>query len=329
MKPNSDFGTVQSAAITILVDNYADLLLEANDAVKRFKDKPLIAEHGFSALVELNGGETRILWDTGISRFALVENLKTLKIEPNSIHQMALSHSHGDHTGAVGEFLRLLELRPQPRDWSSGSPMQEMSAAGSARRFPLVIHPAFLREGWGLKEDGSRMGPYLPPPVKEWEGLGAEVILSEGPHQLAPGCWTTGYVPRRSFEHSGRNPGRMQYRQGDAFLPDDIDDDQAIVINVQDKGLVVLSGCAHAGIVNTVSAARQISGVERVWAILGGFHLAVAKEDEREQTIDAIEGLQPQMIAPLHCSGFQATAEFSRRMQAAFVRGSVGTTFLF
>ena len=325
----ADFGCVRSASITILVDNYADLLLDSCATVKRFKEKALLAEHGFAALVDLNDGETRILWDTGNSKMALLENLKNLKIDPNSVDKIALSHGHGDHTGAVAEFLRRLDLRAHPKEWPAGSPLEAMRSAGAERRIPLVVHPAVQREGWGLKEDGSRVGPFHPLPLKEWEGLGAEIILSEGPHQLASGCWTTGYVPRLSFERSGRAPERMQYRQGDQFLPDDIEDDQAIVIHVQGKGLVVLSGCAHAGIVNTVNYARQISGVEQVWGILGGFHTAVAKPDERFQTIDAIEQLRPELIVPTHCSGMLAATEFARRMPHAFVQGAVGTTFLF
>jgi 7,8-dihydropterin-6-yl-methyl-4-(beta-D-ribofuranosyl)aminobenzene 5'-phosphate synthase len=328
MTLQDDFGRVHSVSITILVDNYADLILTSSDTVKRYEEKPLLAEHGFSALVDINQGETRILWDTGLSRLALMENLKNLEIDPNSIHIMALSHGHDDHTGAVAEFLRSLRLATQPKKWPSSTPLEDLARASAGRRIPLVLHPACLREIWNIQEDGARYGPILPPPVKEWEAFGAEIVLSEGPHQLAPGCWTTGYIPRRSFEHSGRSR-RMQYRQGTAFLPHDIEDDQSIVLNLEGKGLVVLTGCAHAGIVNTVTYARQVSGVERVHAILGGFHLARAQEDERKQTIDVVEEMHPAMISPMHCSGPVAISEFAQRMPQAFVRGAVGTTYLF
>jgi 7,8-dihydropterin-6-yl-methyl-4-(beta-D-ribofuranosyl)aminobenzene 5'-phosphate synthase len=91
----------------------------------------------------------------------------------------------------------------------------------------------------------------------------------------------------------------------------------------------VLTGCAHAGVVNTVHYAREISGVDRVWAVLGGFHLAPAKEDEIDRTIDEIAGLKPKMVAPTHCTGFQAMARFAHRMPDEFVLGVVGTTYLF
>ncbi len=92
---------------------------------------------------------------------------------------------------------------------------------------------------------------------------------------------------------------------------------------------MVVSGCAHAGIVNTVCYAQEISGVEKVWAILGGFHLAPAEEDEIKRTIDAIIEIEPRMVVPSHCTGFRAMAEFARRMPEQFVLGAVGTRYTF
>jgi 7,8-dihydropterin-6-yl-methyl-4-(beta-D-ribofuranosyl)aminobenzene 5'-phosphate synthase len=93
--------------------------------------------------------------------------------------------------------------------------------------------------------------------------------------------------------------------------------------------LVVLSGCAHRGIVNTVQRAREISGVERVWAILGGFHLAPESDETITQTIDTLAEVGPQMVVPSHCTGFRAIAEFARRMPEVFVLGTVGTKYVF
>ena len=101
------------------------------------------------------------------------------------------------------------------------------------------------------------------------------------------------------------------------------------MINLRDKGLVVLSGCAHSGIVNTVQHAREITGVDEVYAILGGFHLAPAKDDEIERTIDEIIKLRPKMVVPTHCTGFKAITRFSSRMPDEFVQGVVGTKYLF
>jgi 7,8-dihydropterin-6-yl-methyl-4-(beta-D-ribofuranosyl)aminobenzene 5'-phosphate synthase len=113
------------------------------------------------------------------------------------------------------------------------------------------------------------------------------------------------------------------------MVPDDLEEDQAIVIHVRDKGLVVLSGCAHAGIINTLEYARRISGVERVHAVIGGFHLARSKPEEIQATIDALQALAPAVLVPCHCTGFEATCAFARAMPGAFSPGVVGATYVF
>jgi 7,8-dihydropterin-6-yl-methyl-4-(beta-D-ribofuranosyl)aminobenzene 5'-phosphate synthase len=325
---HGDFGATRDVAITILVDNRADLIVRSTDTVKYFTEKPLLAEHGFAALIELKGAGTRILWDAGMTQVALLENARRMQVDLAAVDQIVLSHGHGDHTAAVTDVLRGMELRPEAKDWPPGTPADELVAWARGRRVPVIAHPAAFHERWGVRRNGTRHGPIQPPPRQEWEALGAEIVLSEEPYRLAPGCWVTGFVPRRTFEKSGR-PTNMLYREGEAFLPDDVAEDQAIAIHVEDKGLVILSGCAHSGIVNTVNYAREISGVDRVWAILGGFHLARATAEELEQTIAEIKGFGPALIAPSHCTGFQPICRFAAEMPEAFALGLVGTTYLF
>ena len=322
------FGEAQSAAVTVLVDNQADLIVESSDAVKYFTDEPLLAEHGFSAMIDLQPGGKRILWDAGITPVPLLENMRRMKIDPATFDLIAISHGHGDHTAGVTDIVKAMDLKPKAKKWEPGASDDEIMAYLKERRVPLVMHPAALRERWSVKKDGTKYGPVQPPPHKEWEAAGAEIILSEGPYRLGPGCWTTGLVPRRSFEKSGRSSSRA-YRRGSEFLHDDLEEDQAIVINVADKGLVVVSGCAHSGIVNTVDHAREISGVETVWAILGGFHLAVAEDDELQRTVDAVKAYGPRLVVPTHCSGFKAMCQFAARMPDEFVHGVVGASYLF
>jgi 7,8-dihydropterin-6-yl-methyl-4-(beta-D-ribofuranosyl)aminobenzene 5'-phosphate synthase len=324
-----NFGSVRSVAITLLVDNHADLLLQSTDTVKRYTDKPLLAEHGFSALIDLNGGQSRILWDAGVSQVALLENVQRMQIDLSTIDRIALSHGHFDHTASLTAVIEAIDLQPQPRVWAVGATSEQLQQGAVGRPLPVVAHPAAFRERWGVRKDGSKFGPRLPPPWQEWQALGAQIVRSEGPYQLGPGCWTTGYVPRLSFEQSGRSPGRSVYRDGNDFIPDDMDDDQAIVLNIAGKGLLVLSGCAHSGILNTVNYARRISGVEQVLAVLGGFHLARATDDEIGLTIAELKRLYPALVSPAHCTGFKATAAFASQMPETFVLASVGTTYLF
>ncbi len=323
-----NFGQANSATITILVDNWSDLLAQSTDTVKRYDGEPLLAEHGFAALVDLDDGAARILWDAGITSVALLWNMEKLKIDPASIHKIALSHGHGDHTAAVTAVLQAMELRPDFRKWEKGTNRAEMSRYAAGRRVPVIAHPAAFRERWGTDQDGAYWGPILPPPRAEWEAAGAEVVLSEGPAELGPGCWTTGPVPRRAGEPTGVPP-RLLHREGEDFLPDHIEEDQSLVVNVKDKGLIVLTGCAHSGITNTVEHARAISGVERVWAILGGFHMGRLSEEELEKTVETLCGYQPVLIAPSHCTGFAAIRRIAEVMPEAFVQGLVGTQYLF
>jgi 7,8-dihydropterin-6-yl-methyl-4-(beta-D-ribofuranosyl)aminobenzene 5'-phosphate synthase len=152
------------------------------------------------------------------------------------------------------------------------------------------------------------------------------VVLSERPYQLAPGIWTTGAIPRRSFETLGVSPF-LYYRAGNTFIKDQMEDDQALVINIRGKGLVVLSGCAHSGIVNTVNYARDLSGVDRVFAIIGGFHLARAADNIIQRTISELDMFKPQIISPAHCSGFKTTMQLAEQMPYAFTQALVGTTY--
>lgn len=323
-----EFGSVDSLGITVLVDNRADLIVKSTDTVRRFTEAPLLAEHGFSALVEIGPPETRILWDAGLSKTALIENARQMEIDLESVDKIALSHGHGDHTGAMAEAIAAAAKPPEVREWDPETAVDEIQEWAKGHPVPLIAHPAAFRERWAIREDGSKVGPGRPQPRSLWEASGAEVILSEVPYCLTPGCWLTGTVPRSSFESAGV-PGKIFYRDGETFKRDHIEDDQAIVAHVRGKGLVILAGCAHSGIVNTVNYAREISGIDTVHAILGGFHLAPANDEEIERTIDAIEQIAPRMIVPTHCTGFGAIARFAQRMPDAFVLGAVGTTYLF
>jgi 7,8-dihydropterin-6-yl-methyl-4-(beta-D-ribofuranosyl)aminobenzene 5'-phosphate synthase len=325
------FGETQSVSITVLVDNRADLLVKSTDTVKRFTDEPLLAEHGFAALIELHDANQRILLDAGITQLTLLENMRRMKVEPGTIDIIALSHGHGDHTAALLDVLAAMGARPGPRKWEKDVSVQEIDEWLARHRVPVVAHPAVFRERWNIFKNGTKWGPGLasaPPSRQAWEAAGADLVLSESPYQLGPGCWATGAVPRLSFETAG-TPDSMVYRQGDSFLRDHIDDDQTIVINVQGKGLVILAGCAHSGILNSVEYARSLSGVDKVWAILGGFHLVSADEDEIQRTVDAVKALNPALIAPSHCSGFDAIRQFAHQIPDQFVLGAVGTKYLF
>ena len=149
------FGETEDVAITVLIDNRADLIVESTDTVKGFTDKPLLAEHGFAALVDLRGAGLSILWDAGASSIALPENLSRMEINPRSIDAIALSHGHSDHTAALTTIIQAMDLRPEPRDWEACTGTEVLLRHAGGRRVPVVAHPAALRERWSRKENGG------------------------------------------------------------------------------------------------------------------------------------------------------------------------------
>ena len=321
-----NLGSVEKVCLTVLVDNKADLIVESSEQVKYFTDEPLLAEHGFSVLIQPDDSEGKILWDAGVSKVALIENMRRMQLDFKSISKIALSHGHLDHYAAMTELLHEMDSLTGEKEWSESVTEEEIESWIQANRVPIVSHPVAFRERWWVKDDGTMVGPSLPPPAAEWRAAGANIIQSEEPYQLAPGCWTTGFIPRTSFEESGRSK-KLLYRKGSDFIPDDLEDDQAIVINVNEKGLIVLSGCAHSGIVNTVNYAQKFSGIDSIYAIIGGFHLARASDEEIERTTEHIKSFGPQLVIPSHCTGLRAISRFAHEMPEEFVEGIVGATY--
>jgi 7,8-dihydropterin-6-yl-methyl-4-(beta-D-ribofuranosyl)aminobenzene 5'-phosphate synthase len=293
---------VAGVTITILVDNYANTLLASRPGIERYESikEPLLAEHGLSVHLQLGAAGPAILLDAGFTAVAVPYNLPRLGIDPRAVDQVVISHGHPDHTGALEQLLRMTQ-----------------------KRTPVVVHSDAFGERWRQLSDGTREGPYQQD-RQSWEKAGAEIVSLVEPYELAPGCVATGPIPRQTDFEKG--PSNALCRRGSEFVRDAILDDQSIVINVKGKGLVVVSGCAHAGIVNTLLYAREISGVDRIWAVLGGFHLQGAEEHVVSRTIGELKALGPQLVMPCHCTGFEATSRFAAEMPDQFVLGAVGTT---
>jgi 7,8-dihydropterin-6-yl-methyl-4-(beta-D-ribofuranosyl)aminobenzene 5'-phosphate synthase len=298
-------GETTDVSVTLVVDNYADIFAGSKAGVERYglRGEPLLAEHGFSVLVRLHAEEHEVLLDTGYSKVALLHNLSRLGIELEGVDEVVISHGHPDHTGSVVEFLR-----------------------SRAERTPVVAHPHAFVERWRVLADGSREG-VCQTSAEPWEQAGADIVYVEGPRQLANGCLVTGSVPRRTeFE---KVTGRAFRTEEGAVAPDELPDDQAMVLNVRGKGLVVITGCAHAGVVNTVLYAQEISGVRAVHAVIGGFHLGGASAERLARTMAELTAVSPRLIVPAHCTGFEATCRFAAEMPEQFVLGGVGTTLKF
>ena len=305
---------VDRVEITTVLDNTVDLLLPSSEVVKRYQSgaamgkRWLIAEHGFSAVVKVacNGGGESLLFDTGLSRDGMMHNFEVLGIKPRDIQAIVLSHGHIDHTNGLLAVISRL----------------------GRRKIPLVMHPEAMLARKVVLPGGRETS--LPPPDKRaLRHDGVELIEERGASTLLGGLvLITGQIPRTTeFEHGF--PIHWA-KVGGEWQPDPlIQDDQAAVVNVRDKGLVILTGCGHAGLVNTIRYACELTGVARVHAVIGGFHLSGPLFEPRiEPTIKALWEFAPDIIVPAHCTGWRATHAIAHEFPEAFVQNSVGTRFV-
>ena len=307
---------VDRVEILTLLDLSLDLLMAGSETVRRVDiagtlgegRSTLRAEHGFSSLVTVVEGDRRasFLFDTGLTKDALLHNMDVLEVRPGDLQAIVLSHGHVDHVSGL---------------------MGLLSRTGR-RRLPLVLHPDGFRRRKIALPDGREV--LLPPPDRKGlEREGVELREERGVSALLGGLvLVTGQVARTTEFEKGF---AAHYAEIDGeWRPDPlIHDDQAVVMNVRGKGLVVLSGCGHAGIINVLRHSRAVAGVEQVHAVLGGFHLTGRFfEPLIGPTVAALQAMGPKLVVPSHCTGWKAVHEIAGAMPQSFVPNSVGTTFL-
>ncbi len=316
---------VDAVTITTLVDNVIDVFMPAKGPATRFTDgsapglQPAATleggevadhprtEHGFSALVETSAGDrvSRLLFDAGRTPDGLAHNMKVLGVDPAGIEAVVLSHGHFDHTTGLDGFTRML----------------------GHSNLPVVIHPDFWsrrrvtfpgREPWELPSTSK----------SALEAVGFDIIENRQPSFLLhDAVLVTGEVDRTNDFELGF--ALQEVHRGSRWDPDPLVlDDQAVVLNVRDRGLVVMTGCGHAGVVNTVAYAQRLTGVEKVHAILGGFHLnGPLFEPLIPRICEAFRRFAPDIIVPAHCTGWRATHTLAAAFPDAFLPNSVGTRF--
>lgn len=318
---------VDRVSITTLIDNNIDVLMPDLGPSRRWGPVgtaglvPVIpadlaeggksadfvkAEHGYSALVEIEIGahRHRILFDAGVSPNGLVENLDRLAISPETFEGIVLSHGHFDHVMGLEGLARRL----------------------GKRNLPVMVHPEF----WTKRRVVSPLGDWeLPVPSRSrMEDAGFSIVEERQPSILFEGALLiTGEVDRTTpFE---RGMSIHQAWRGQRWQPDPlIVDDQALLLEVAGKGLVVLTGCGHSGIINIIRYAKRLTGVDRLYAVIGGFHLTGGLfEPIIPQTIDALRSEQPQVLIPAHCTGWRASGQLAQQMPDAFIPNSVGSRF--
>jgi 7,8-dihydropterin-6-yl-methyl-4-(beta-D-ribofuranosyl)aminobenzene 5'-phosphate synthase len=325
--PKIELEPVESVGLTILMDNVTDPLIPDQGAVTRLSwpkalgpDAPrvpapaagssvpdvLVAEPGFSALVRIGkaGRERTLLFDTGVSPTGMVENMRRLGLSLGDVEVIVLSHGHWDHvTGMEGVANEI------PR-----------------ASLPVLIHPEFWTRR-RIRFPGLDPAELPSTSRTALEGAGFEIVEDRQPSFLLDGSvLITGEIDRTTeFEtgfqgHEALHDGRWE---ADPLILDD----QALVVRLRDRGLVVLSGCGHAGIVNTVRYAQKLTGERKIAAIIGGFHLSGPMfEAIIAPTVRAFDELAPSLLVPAHCTGWKAVHQLAARFPEAFLQSTVGTT---
>lgn len=317
MKSPVTIREIEKLEILTLQDNYIDMTaLDNSDIVQRGRTlqegmfrKSILSEHGFSVLLQTTGnGKTRtILFDTGFSEFGALHNAETLGASLEAVEAIAFSHGHMDHTGGFSAMAKTL-----PR-----------------KNIPVVAHPAVFREPRYLKVSES-LKIQLPSLARETvTGTGMNLVETTEPMPLLDGdVLFLGEIPRRTDFETGL-PIAF-YLDGEKETWDPIEDDTSLVMNLKGKGLVILSGCAHSGIINTVLHARDVTGIERIHAVMGGFHLTGPLfEHIIDRTAGELMKFDPAWVVPTHCTGRKATAHFEKELGNRFILNMSGTKLTF
>jgi len=277
----------------------------AEDSVQY--ESPLLGQHGISFFLEAGRKDVhrRILVDVGQNPSALLHNMRLLGIQPSVIDGLLLTHCHYDHTQGTVEVLKAIGRKGLP-----------VVAHPDTFRLHFIMDPYFRHVG--VMPEDSR------PKIEEAGGL---LFLTSDPFSFLPGLLTTGEVRRQNdFEEVGialftLADGRM--------AQDTMRDDISLVARVQDKGLVIVTGCSHAGIVNIVKHSVEMTGEKRIAAILGGFHLVAASEERIRRTAEALSQLDIELISAGHCTGFKAQAALHQTFKDRFRPLQTGMVFEF
>lgn len=261
------------------------LTVLAEDSVSALR-RDLIAKHGLSFLVEgrVDGNRFSLLMDTGPSPDVVLHNAETMGIDLSKIDLIFLSHGHYDHTGGLIGILKHIN-----------------------KKVPVIAHSQIIDAKLKFEPILKHIG--APFKLSDVETSGGIMLFARNPVTIAKGIVTSGEVERGVAYEKVENFWTIDEEKfGEDILPDD----QALIININRKGLAILSGCAHSGIINTIRQARKVTGVNKIYAVIGGFHLKKADDKKIKSTINEFLNIAPEVIGPCHCTGFKAVHQLAQ-----------------
>ena len=280
--------SIRSLTITTMVENYANAFL--------------LGQWGLSFFLEITDAkeyQRKIVFDTGKDSRALLQNMKLLKKDPKNLDCIVLSHGHLDHTATTAELVK--------------------SAGGTK----VYAHPHTFLPRNHVGKDGKkrRIGVPEGEGIAEIEKAGGEIILTTKPVEIVPGLWTTGQIPRRTFENVMTLPkgNKLIINIDGKQVNDKILDDQSLCARVKNVGVHAITGCAHSGLINTLKHVQKITGSKQIAAVVGGTHLVDRSDKYIQQTITGLNKFGLNLISPCHCTGFKAQARLWEAFPNSFV----------
>lgn len=308
-------GIIEADKVTIwvLTDNYYDALRPDNQITKRYRAMPgksIHAEHGIAYYVEavVNDKTSACMFDFGLDPVGVINNIALLGLELGKVHAFSLSHGHFDH-------------------WMGAISILKQNQSLILRGTPFYVGEEAFAHRYSRKPGSTNLTDLGQLRKEDIEAIGLEVIEVEKPLQIIPGIYLTGNIERvTAYE---KVPPSMLIKRGEKTEHDDFRGEQAIFFSIKGKGVVVLSGCAHAGMVNTVKYVQKITATDKVHAVMGGFHLTNAQPEVIQSTVTDIKAMKPDHVIPTHCSGFEAITTFAREMPAEFNLNTAGSQYTF
>jgi len=273
LKPTK--ASIEKLKVTVLVEDSVNV-----------KNTNLIAKHGLSILVEtkLAGVDSKFLMDVGPGPDIALRNAGMIDIDMKKIDSIMLSHGHYDHTGALLQVLKHID-----------------------HSIPIIAHPNVFSPKFAYKPALTSIGiEFDQPAIKT---AGGELLLTRDSIALLNGVLSSGEILRKTYFENTKGFWTVECNN---FIEDTVSDDQALFINVRNKGLVILTGCAHSGIINTVRQAKRVTGIENVYAIIGGFHLEQANDERLQKSIKELKEIDLKKIYPCHCTGKKAISQLAK-----------------
>ncbi|MEM2365203.1 MAG: MBL fold metallo-hydrolase [Candidatus Bathyarchaeia archaeon] len=289
-------GEAEGVEIDILSDNEVDF-----DFANRVRFS--LAEHGFSTIIKVRTKTSmiNILFDAGTSGDVVLKNAELAEIDLEDVDYIILSHRHYDHVGGLLKIIDNVNLR-----------------------VPIICHPKIFEPSLAIKPFLRNVGP--PFTSKQLSDKIASLLTTISPMKIAEGIITSGEIPRvTEYE---KTEDFYAFDEKFHIVQDRLMDDSALIINVKDVGLVVVTGCGHSGLINTLRHSLEITGVKRIYAVIGGFHLLKSTRDVLERTFKDLLEIGVEKIAPTHCSGIAIKALVLQRKPEMYLGAGVGSKIL-